>query len=149
MELPLPRDQVFEFFCDAQNLQRITPPELNFRILTPLPITMTQGTLIEYQIGLFGIPLRWLTRIAEWNPPHQFVDEQLKGPYALWVHTHSFESTPKGCVIRDQVRYRLPLSLLGDLAHPLVRVQLKRIFAHRQHAVEKALLTQTPGVRAT
>lgn len=140
LELPLSIEQVFEFFSDAANLQRITPPELNFRILTPQPIPMAQGTLIEYQLSLFGIPLRWQTRIAEWNPPYQFVDEQLRGPYALWVHTHTFEPTSGGCIIRDQVRYRLPLSPLGDIAHPLVRLQLERIFAYRQQAVGKALL---------
>lgn len=142
LELPLPREKVFAFFSEAHNLEAITPPELNFRILTPDPIVLETGALIEYQLRLFGVPFRWVTRIAEWIPPERFVDEQLRGPYALWVHTHTFEATPSGTVIRDQVRYRLPLSPLGDVSYPFVRAQVGRIFEHRRRVVREALLGQ-------
>ena len=140
LELPLPREKVFAFFSDAHNLELITPSELNFRILTPGPIVLETGALIEYRLRLFGVPFRWVTRIADWNPPERFVDEQLRGPYALWVHTHTFEPTASGTVIRDHVRYRLPVSPLGDVAYPLVRAQVGRIFEHRRRVVREAFL---------
>ena len=145
LELPLPIDEVFAFFAEAGNLQRITPPELRFEILTPLPLEMRRGTLLEYRLGLLGVPFRWRTEIAAWDPPHGFIDVQLSGPYAVWEHTHVFVPTDAGTLIDDRVRYRLPLSPLGDVAYPVVRRQLKRIFSYRQEAVGEALLGGLSG----
>ncbi len=140
LHLPVPRQRVFDFFSNAENLARITPPELGFRIRTSLPIEMKVGTLIDYTIGLYGIPMQWRTRISKWVPGVEFEDEQLRGPYALWVHRHWFEDDGNGGTdIHDLVRYRLPFGPLGDLVHWLVRRQLERIFAYRTERVQQLL----------
>lgn len=140
IELDRPLDEVFDFFADAGNLEIITPPELRFRILTPLPIKMKPGVQIRYQLSLYGIPFNWLTEITVWEPGVQFVDRQLSGPYKLWVHTHSFRADgPLRTIIEDEVQYALPLEPLGHLALPIVRKKLNRIFQYREEQVAKLL----------
>lgn len=140
LELPLAVEDVFPFFADAGNLERITPPELGFEILTPLPLIMAQGAILDYRVRLFGVPMRWRSRIARWDPPTEFVDEQLIGPYREWHHTHRFEPLPGGTRVIDRVRYRLPLEPLSLPAHPLVRRQLRRIFDYRARVLREVLL---------
>ena len=137
--IDLPAERVFEFFSKAHNLQALTPAWMSFNVITPEPIEMRPGALIDYRLKVHGLPLRWRTRIELWEPPVRFVDVQLRGPYALWEHTHTFE--PDGdaaVVIGDHVRYALPLGPLGELAHAaLVKRDIKRIFDYRELAVRR------------
>jgi len=137
--LPLPPEETFEFFGDALNLEAITPPWLGFQVTTPRPIDMHAGTLIEYRLRLHGVPVSWRTRIEVWEPGRRFVDRQLRGPYRLWHHTHEFEPDGRGgTVMRDVVRYALPLGLLGALAHLLfVRRDVARIFDFRRDEIDR------------
>ena len=130
--VPHPLTTIFGFFAAAENLERITPPELGFQVQSDLPISMRPGTLIDYRIKLHGIPMKWRTEITRWDPPHSFEDVQLRGPYAKWVHTHTFAEERGGTTIEDRVVYALPFGPLGAIAHPFVRRQLKRIFAYRE-----------------
>ena len=123
---------VYNFFAKPENLAAITPDWLDFQILTPSPIPMREGAVIDYQIGLGPVPTRWRTMITTFNPPQLFVDEQLNGPYSFWHHTHRFEETSDGTVLSDEVRYLLPMGILGRLAHEMViKSQLRKIFSHR------------------
>ena len=133
-----PCAEVFDFFADAGNLEQITPPELNFRIITPQPIDIKKGALIDYQLKLHGIPITWKTEITQWNPPFDFVDSALKSPYKQWIHLHSFEEGERGeTIMKDIVRYRLPLEPLGDLAHWYVKKELNYIFDYRYKIIEE------------
>jgi ligand-binding SRPBCC domain-containing protein len=127
-------DEVFPFFADAGNLEAITPPYLAFNVVTPRPIEMRVGALIEYRLRLHGLPISWLTRIEEWEPGVRFVDAQLKGPYTLWHHTHEFEPLEDGgTLMRDTVRYALPFGPAGAIAHRLfVARDLEGIFDFRR-----------------
>jgi hypothetical protein len=137
--VPGPVKDVFAFFSEARNLERITPPWLGFRVLTPDPIEMRPGTLIEYRLRLHGVPVRWLTRIEEWERERGFVDVQVRGPYRLWHHRHEFAAAPGGGTrVRDVVTYALPFGPLGRIAHAaFVRRDLERIFDFRRDAVAR------------
>ena len=137
--VPLPVEQVFEFFSKADNLQAITPPELHFVIKTPRPIVMGQGTLIDYSLKLNGLPFGWRTRITHWEPPYAFADEQLKGPYAVWFHTHTFADEGGRTRMDDEVLYKLPLWPLGEVAYPFVKAKVERIFRYRRAKIREIL----------
>lgn len=131
-----PLETVFSFFADAGNLERITPPFLHFRILTPLPVAMQVGTRIEYHLRLVGVPIQWTTRIEDYAPPHRFVDSQLCGPYQHWVHLHTFSADADGTLMRDVVDYDIPYGMIGTLAQKLfVARMLERIFDYRREAI--------------
>lgn len=127
--LPQPLDTVFAFFSDAYQLETLTPPWLHFSVLTPAPIPMKQGTLIDYRLKLHGIPMRWQSRIEVWEPPLRFVDFQTRGPYRRWYHEHQFEATEGGTICRDFVDYAVPGGSLVE--RWFVRPDILKIFSFR------------------
>jgi ligand-binding SRPBCC domain-containing protein len=134
--VPRPLEEVFAFFGDARNLEALTPDWLRFEILSRGPIRITAGSRIEYALHWHGIPLRWKTEITRWQPPYEFQDLQLSGPYRLWRHTHRFEAVGGGTRITDFVEYELPFGPLGRIAHSLtVRRNLRRIFDYRHDRI--------------
>lgn len=136
VEKPLP--EVFSFFSDARNLQRITPPWLHFEVLTAGCIAMRKGTIIDYRLRWHGIPMRWKTEIVVWNPLVEFCDVQLSGPYAKWEHSHRFTAHEGVTKMIDEVRYQLPLGPVGELAHALsVRRSVQGIFEYRASEIKK------------
>ena len=137
--VPLPVNEVFQFFSSAENLERLTPELLGFQILTPGPIQMAVGTRIAYRLRVWGIPIRWLTGIEAWDPPHQFVDVQLRGPYQHWRHLHRFEpAADGGTLMTDEVELQLPGGPLGAIAYALVvRRTLLEIFQFRAAALDR------------
>jgi ligand-binding SRPBCC domain-containing protein len=138
--IPRPIEAVFAFFADAENLEAITPTWLGFRILSRRPIGMTSGSRILYQLRWHGLPIRWLTEIETWNPPTEFADVQLRGPYRLWRHTHRFEPVNGGTRMIDEVHYALPFGLLGRLTHArLVKPALESLFDYRTVMISKIL----------
>jgi len=134
---PQPLERVFAFFAEARNLEAITPPWLGFEVLTPAPIEMRPGALIDYRLRLHGVRLGWRTEISVWQPPHRFVDEQRRGPYREWVHEHTFAGQDDGTLVGDHVRYRVPG---GRLVHELfVRREVERIFDFRRERLAQLL----------
>ena len=132
--LPAPRAEVFSFFADARNLEALTPPWLNFEILTPGPIHMRPGARIDYRLRVRWFPVRWQSEITVWEPSVRFVDEQLRGPYRRWVHTHAFTQLECGTLCHDRVEYAAPG---GSLVNRLVRRDVERIFAYRAQAMAR------------
>jgi ligand-binding SRPBCC domain-containing protein len=129
--------EIFEFFADAHNLEEITPPWLHFRTIEA-PGRVSVGARIEYRLRLHGLPVRWVSRIEDWDPPHRFADAQVSGPYRHWHHTHTVEPDGDAVVMRDRVHYSLPFGPLGELAHGvIVRRDLRRIFDYRREAIDR------------
>lgn len=136
--IPRSRDEVFAFFSKPENLGLLTPSAMQFRILTPTPIPMNAGTMIDYTIKVLGIRTRWTTLISSYEPPFRFVDEQLRGPYAFWHHAHTFRECDDGTIIEDEITYAMPFGLIGSLIRFLfVRRQLENIFKYRRAAIER------------
>jgi len=140
--LPRPRSEVFAFFADAENLDTLTPPWLKFHITSPRPIEMRKGARIDYKLRIHGLPVRWRTEITAWEPPLRFVDEQLRGPYRLWVHEHLFEEFDDGTTVWDKVRYRVPGGRWVNTL--LVRRDLNAIFRYRQGRLQEAFQPGEP-----
>ena len=140
-----PMDDVFDFFSKPENLKTITPAKLSFNILTPTPIVMEKGTVIDYTISLFLIPIHWRTLITKYNPPYEFVDEQIKGPYNFWHHTHKFKKVDGGVEISDRVIYSIPMGIIGSVLHFIwIKRDLEKIFLHRKEVIENILVNNNP-----
>ena len=138
--IPLPLERTFAFFSRAENLEAITPPWLKFRLITKIPIEMKRGTIIEYNLRINGFPVYWRTLIAEYDPPHRFVDVQQKGPYKLWRHEHTFEAVDDGTLMRDRVEYQIGYGILGEIARRLfVERQLRQIWYYRERRLSEIL----------
>ena len=133
-----PIDTVFAFFEKPENLEKITPPRLGFEILSPQPIQMEEGRVIDYELRVMGLPVRWRTLITSYDPPNCFVDEQNKGPYSIWQHTHTFTSENGGTTVWDKIRYVIPLGIIGQLANAVwVRHDVEKIFYYRKKVIEE------------
>jgi ligand-binding SRPBCC domain-containing protein len=137
--LPQPREKVFAFFSDPQNLDLITPPRLHFRTITPGQIEMRPGAVIDHRLRVLGFPLRWRSEITDWNPPSRFVDEQVHVPYQLWIHEHRFEERDGGTLVQDHVRYAV---LFDFLIHRFfIRPDIERIFDWREKKLREIFAT--------
>ena len=136
-------ENVFDFFSKPENLKTITPEKLSFNILTPIPINMDKGTVIDNTIRLFGVRVHWRTLITKYNPPYEFVDEQIKGPYNFWHHTHKFKKVDGGVEISDKVIYSIPMGVFGSVLHFLwIKRDLEKIFTHRRKVIEDILVNK-------
>ena len=144
--VPRPRSEVFAFFADAGNLERLTPESLRFQIVSSLPIEMDAGVRIEYKLSLYGVPFRWRTLIESYEPETRFVDVQVEGPYRLWRHTHSFDDAPGGTLVDDRVEYEVPLGPIGEVARIMfVAPQLSQIFDFRRRVIDEIFAPKPPG----
>lgn len=129
---PRSKKEIFDFFSKAENLETITPPWLNFKIIKKSHNEIQEGMLIDYSLKIKGVPARWRTRISNWSPPHQFMDSQLRGPYSLWDHTHSFDEIGEGTLMSDEVVYRAPFGPIGHIMNEiLIRKDIETIFNYR------------------
>ncbi len=138
MKVKAPVEEVFKFFSEPANLQKITPPWLKFKIITAQPIKMSAGTLIDYRLSLYGLPINWKTKITVWEPPYRFIDEQLKGPYKQWIHEHTFNAVEGGCLIRDSVQYQISGWILSPLINRFfVKRDIERIFTYRRNKIRE------------
>jgi len=138
--LPYSIEHLFSFFDRPENLEKMTPAHLNFQMLTPQPVKMHCGAVIDYTIKIWSFPMRWTTLITDYNPPHSFIDLQLKGPYAYWHHEHRFTSQDDQTLMEDQVTYALPLGPLGRLAHRIkIEKDLTHIFNYRANKITEFL----------
>ena len=136
VSIPAPVEDVFSFFSKSENLNLITPPWLNFKVLTPTPINMEKNTLIDYSIKLLGLRMIWKMEITVWQPPHRFTDRQIKGPYRVWEHAHLFDEKGGGTQMEDVIRYAVPGFVLSPLIHFLfVRPRLEKTFAFRERRI--------------
>ena len=140
--IDLPINDVFNFFSKPENLSLITPPRLKFDILTPAPIIMKEGQLIDYSLTImYCLKLRWRTLITDYNQPYKFVDQQIKGPYSLWHHTHEFEEKNGGTLIHDRVTYAVPFGVIGQLLHAVyIKHDIKNIFKYRHKILDAIFL---------
>lgn len=141
--LPWSPSDLFPFFADATNLEKLTPPWLHFQIVPPTPLRMQQGTQIDYRLRIRGLPVRWRTLISVWEPPHRFVDEQLRGPYRLWVHEHLFEAWAGGTWVRDRVQYAVPFD--ACIHRWWVRPDIERIFRYRARVLQELFGRVSPS----
>ena len=145
-----PIEKVFDFFTKPENLLKLTPPSMKMQILTPIPLQMSSGSIIDYAVSASWLPLRWTAFISEFSPPRRFVDTQLRGPYTYWHHTHSFQKDGEYTKIIDDVIYAMPLSYIGILIHTLfVRRQLKNIFMYREKYLKEGVKWDVKAQRHT
>jgi ligand-binding SRPBCC domain-containing protein len=136
--IPKPVEEVFAFFSRAENLEKVTPSRLQFRILTELPIKMHSGSMIDYQLKIWGLPFLWRTEITVWDPPYRFVDIQAKGPYRKWIHEHRFEKSGDGTQMLDTVEYAVPGGWFAPIIHKFfIKKDLEAIFKYRQRKYEE------------
>jgi ligand-binding SRPBCC domain-containing protein len=144
MDIPAGIEEVFGFISDIGNLERVTPPDLDFTVITPRPVAFAEGTIFDYRLRMFGFPLSWRSQIKRFEPPNLIIDEQLSGPYKLWLHMHYFREADGMTSMVDEIHYELPLSPFGDVALPLVHRELQRIFQFRSEVMFETLTGGRP-----